>query len=68
VGEKDIAQQRRVKLGQSTPEAAAVLDGLKVGERVVVEGVQRVRPNSPVAPAPVAAAAIKASAVAEGAR
>lgn len=68
VGEKDIAQQRRVKLGQSTPEAAAVLDGLKVGERVVMEGVQRVRPNSPVAPAPVAAAAIKASAVAEGAR
>ena len=52
VGDDNIARQRRVKLGQSTPAIAAIVDGLKEGESVVVEGVQRVRPNAMVAPAP----------------
>ena len=52
-----IARQRRVRLGQSTPETAAVVDGLKEGEHVVAEGIQRVRANTPVAPAPVSVAA-----------
>jgi membrane fusion protein (multidrug efflux system) len=52
VNDHDVALQRRVKLGQSTPETAAIVDGLKEGERVVVDGIQRVRPNAPVAPAP----------------
>jgi membrane fusion protein, multidrug efflux system len=52
VNAQNLAEQRRVKLGQSTPETAAVTDGLKAGEQVIVEGVQRVRPNAPVAPAP----------------
>lgn len=53
VVDKDgIARQRRVKIGQSTPETAAIIDGLAAGERVIVEGIQRVRPNSPVSPAP----------------
>jgi membrane fusion protein (multidrug efflux system) len=51
VNDKDIAEQRRVKLGQSTAETAGVAEGLKEGERVVTEGIQRVRPNQPVAPA-----------------
>ncbi|HEY9214400.1 MAG TPA: efflux RND transporter periplasmic adaptor subunit [Ancylobacter sp.] len=69
IGENNIAEQRRVKLGQSTPETATILEGLKAGEQVVVEGLQRVRPNAPVAPAPVAAAAVAASPVmAEGGR
>lgn len=55
VGEKDIAQQRRIKLGQSTATTAAIIEGLQVGERVIAEGIQRVRPNTPVAPAPVEA-------------
>jgi membrane fusion protein (multidrug efflux system) len=46
------AEQRRIKLGQSTPDTAAVTDGLKEGERVVTEGIQRVRPNAVVAPEP----------------
>jgi membrane fusion protein (multidrug efflux system) len=54
VDEHDVARQRRVRLGQSTPETAAVVDGLSEGERLVVDGIQRVRPNSPVAPAPAA--------------
>jgi membrane fusion protein (multidrug efflux system) len=52
VNDKNIAEQRRVTLGQSTAEIAAVTDGLKQGDRVVTEGLQRVRPNQPVAPAP----------------
>jgi membrane fusion protein (multidrug efflux system) len=52
VNSQNIAEQRRVKLGQSTPETAAVTEGLNAGERVIVEGVQRARPNAPVAPAP----------------
>jgi membrane fusion protein (multidrug efflux system) len=51
VDDNNIARQRRVRLGQSTPEMAGIVDGLKEGERVVVEGIQRARPNSAVAPA-----------------
>ena len=61
VNDKDVAQQRRIKLGQSSAGTAAVTDGLKEGERVIVEGLQRVRPNAPVSPAPIAAAAAAAS-------
>jgi membrane fusion protein (multidrug efflux system) len=52
VGVGDKAEQRRVQLGQSTPQAAIVTSGLDEGETVVVEGVQRVRPGQPVAPGP----------------
>jgi membrane fusion protein, multidrug efflux system len=59
VDEHNVARQRRVRLGQSTPETAGIADGLKEGERIVVEGLQRVRPNSPVAPAPAATVATR---------
>ena len=48
VDDQNIARQRRVRLGESTPEKAGIVDGLKEGEQVVVEGVQRARPNAPV--------------------
>jgi membrane fusion protein, multidrug efflux system len=54
VGENNIAEQRRVKLGQSTTETATIIKGLTEGERVIAEGIQRVRPNTPVAPTPMA--------------
>ena len=38
-------RQRRVRLGQLTPDTAGIVDGLKEGEIVVVEGIQRARPN-----------------------
>jgi membrane fusion protein, multidrug efflux system len=57
VDDNNIARQRRVRLGQTTPETAGIVDGLKEGERVVVEGVQRARPDSLVAPATAAAVA-----------
>ena len=54
VGADNKAEQRRVQLGQSTPETAVVAAGLKEGETVVADGVQRVRPGIAVDPAPVA--------------
>lgn len=43
-----------VKLGQSTPTVASVLSGLKEGQTVIVEGIQKIRPGQPVNPAPAA--------------
>lgn len=47
------AERRPVKLGQSTPAVAAVVSGLKEGELVVAEGVQRVKAGAAVSPSPV---------------
>jgi membrane fusion protein (multidrug efflux system) len=52
VGRDNKAEQRRITLGQSTPSTAVVMTGLKEGELVIVEGLQRVRPGQPVLPAP----------------
>jgi membrane fusion protein (multidrug efflux system) len=54
------AVQRRIKLGQSTNTIASVISGLSLGDKVIVEGLQRVRPGQPVAPGP-ASALIQAS-------
>ena len=50
VDDDNIARRRRVRLGQLTPETAGIADGLKEGEQIIVEGVQRARPNAPVTP------------------
>jgi membrane fusion protein, multidrug efflux system len=60
VGADNKAEQRRIKLGQSTSTIAAVTSGISLGEKVIVEGLQKVRPNQPVAPGP-ASALIQAS-------
>ena len=52
VNAQNVAEQRRVKLGQSKPDTAAVVEGLKEGESVIVEGIQRARAGAAVAPAP----------------
>jgi membrane fusion protein (multidrug efflux system) len=57
VGTDDKAQQRRVQLGPATPGAVAVMGGLAEGERVVVDGIQRVRPGQAVTPGPAESAA-----------
>ena len=46
------AQRRPIQLGQSTPSTAVVSSGLKEGELVISEGLQRVRPDQPVSPGP----------------
>ena len=52
VGQDDKVERRTVKLGQSTPTVASVTDGLKAGEIVVSEGVQKVRGGQKVSPGP----------------
>lgn len=52
VGEGNKVEQRRVQLGQSTQQEAVISAGLKEGETVIVDGVQRVRPGLVVAPGP----------------
>ncbi|MDB5369965.1 MAG: efflux transporter, family, subunit, partial [Roseomonas sp.] len=50
IGAENKPERRGIRISsQSTPETALIEDGLKEGEQVVVEGVQRVRPGSPVA-------------------
>lgn len=53
VGADDKTVWRQVKLGASVNGLRIVSEGLSAGERVVVGGVQRVRPGMQVAPKPV---------------
>ena len=52
VDAQNKAEQRRIHLGQSTPSTAVVSNGLKEGELVISEGLQRVRPGQTVSPSP----------------
>jgi len=52
VGAGNKIEQRRVRLGQSSPTMAVVMSGLSPGEMVVLEGLQRARPGLVVAPGP----------------
>lgn len=52
VGADNKVEQRRIQLGQSTPATAVVAGGLKDGEMVVSDGIQRVRPGIEVSPGP----------------
>jgi multidrug efflux system membrane fusion protein len=54
VGEGDKAVWREVRLGASVNGLRVVTDGLKPGERIVVNGLQRIRPGALVAPKEVA--------------
>lgn len=54
VDQEKKAQRRGVKLGSdATPSLAVVTEGLKEGELVIADGVQRVRAGQPVSPAPM---------------
>ena len=54
VDQDNKAQRRGVKLDSAaTPTLAVVTSGLKEGELVIAEGVQRVRAGQPVSPAPM---------------
>lgn len=56
VGPNNKVELRRIQLGQSTPATAVVAGGLKDGEMVVTEGIQRVRPGLQVSPGPASPA------------
>jgi membrane fusion protein (multidrug efflux system) len=54
VDEESRAQQRRIRTGSQRGRDVVIADGLAEGERVVVEGLQKVRPGQQVAPQPLA--------------
>jgi multidrug efflux system membrane fusion protein len=64
LGEGNKAEYRVVELGQSIDGLRVARSGLKPGERIVVNGLQRVRPGAPVTPQDVPMAATAASGVA----
>lgn len=54
VGADSKAEYRPVTLGPQIDGLRVVRDGLKVGERIIVNGLQRVHPGAPVTPQIVA--------------
>src|SRR5690606_8441041 len=62
--DKSVAQTRPVRLGAVTEQGQAIQDGLKAGERIVVDGIGSVKPGSVVRegqPAETGAAAAPAA-------
>ncbi|MGI3901637.1 MAG: efflux RND transporter periplasmic adaptor subunit [Janthinobacterium lividum] len=64
VGDDNKALRQTVQLGQAQPPEVSVVSGLKEGQTIVVDGLQRVRVGQPVSPGPAepsaADAAVKA--------
>ncbi len=56
LGPGNVAQSRPVKLGPLDGERWVVLDGLRPGDRVIVDGLQKVMPGVKVNPSPLGAA------------
>jgi RND family efflux transporter MFP subunit len=50
VGEKDEVVYRPIRVGPRHGSLIEVMDGLKSGERIIVNGLQRVRPGATVEP------------------
>ncbi len=50
LGENDVAAYRPVKLGPRLGNLRVIREGLEPGEVIVVSGLQRVRPGTPVTP------------------
>jgi membrane fusion protein, multidrug efflux system len=64
VDDKDVVEQRPVKVGASVKGMRVIEEGIQAGDWVVVSGIQRARPGAKVAPvkavaAPAAAAPTK---------
>ena len=57
VGKDNVAAYRQIVPGASIGNERIVEQGLEAGERIVVNGLQRIRPGSPVAPQEEAALA-----------
>lgn len=52
IDKNNIAEIRRIKTGASCQEKWVVLEGLNTGDKVIVEGIQKVRAGTPVIPVP----------------
>lgn len=55
VGADDMVALRTIKPGETVGSMLVVLDGVKPGERVIVEGIQKARPGTKVSPTVAAA-------------
>jgi membrane fusion protein (multidrug efflux system) len=62
VGADNKVDIRPVKAAERVDSLWVILEGLKPGERVVVEGIQKVRPGVTVTPTPFAEAPAKTEA------
>ncbi len=62
VGADGKVERRTLTTDRAIGDAWLVTDGLAAGDRVIVEGLQKVRPGAPVNPVPAQAAATTASA------
>lgn len=60
VGEGNKVERRRLKLGRAVGNQWLVSSGLKVGDKLIVEGLQRARPEMVVTPVAAGSAAAKA--------
>ena len=56
VGEDGKASQRPVTAGEQVGSSFIILEGLQAGEKIIVEGVQKVREGAPVNAVTAAAA------------
>jgi membrane fusion protein (multidrug efflux system) len=56
VGADNIVTLRTISPGESVGDFLIVRDGVKPGERVIVDGIQKARPGSPVKPSAAASA------------
>ncbi|NMG66150.1 efflux RND transporter periplasmic adaptor subunit [Azoarcus indigens] len=68
VNAENKVEARPVKAERALSEQWVISEGLKAGERVIVEGLQKVRPGAPVQPQDVAAAPAAAPAAAAAAK
>ena len=50
IGADGKATQRAVKVGETSGENVLIVEGLKASERIVTEGLQKVREGAPVQP------------------
>lgn len=57
IGAGDTVQMKSIKTGQKAGNMVVVTEGLAAGDRVVVEGLQRIKPGIVVRPEPAPAAA-----------
>jgi membrane fusion protein (multidrug efflux system) len=60
VGADDMVALRTIRPGEAAGDLLVVSEGLKPGERVIVDGMQKARPGSKVAPTAAAASAAQA--------
>ncbi len=50
VGEDNVVQLRRVEIGPQVGDERVIVSGIQEGEKVIVEGMQKVREGAKVAP------------------